>query len=189
VNLFDGGALAAAPPTPLARPEEVAQRQAVLAEARGWIGTPFVDMGRVKGPKGGVDCLQLVYCVFRACGLTPELALEPYPIDFMMHSKIERALEILVGRAREVASPEPGDVVLWKMGHVFAHGAIVTAWPAIIHAWKPAGIVMTDTAMRPLLARRPRKFFSRWGVMELAGASPTLLAPAGLVGGGRREED
>jgi len=164
--------------------EENKQRHAVIAEARAWIGTPFVDMGRVRGPRGGVDCLQLVYCVFRECGLTPDLPLEPYPIDFMMHSKIERALEILVGRAGEVASPQPGDVVLWKMGHVFAHGAIVTAWPAIIHAWKPAGIVMTDTAMRPLLARRPRKFFSRWegSSQSSVGSGKSVVGSQSSVG-------
>ena len=47
---------------------ESAQRQAVLAEAESWIGTPFHHQGQVKGRQGGVDCAMLLLEVFLAAG-------------------------------------------------------------------------------------------------------------------------
>lgn len=154
-GLAGGGALA-----------EASQRGAVVAAARRWIGTPYRHMGRVKGPSGGVDCAQLVWCVFHECGLTPDLPLAPYPPDFMLHQGAERYMTIVLDRAREIAEAQarPGDVVLYRVGRLFAHGAIVDepGWPAIIHAWAAARVVIADSGTQHRLARRPRKFFSLW---------------------------
>jgi len=159
---------------------EAEERQAVVAEARNCIGTPYRHMGRMKGPGGGLDCAQLVWLVFYNCGLTPFLPLEPYPPDFMLHHGVERYLAIVVERARPVDDPRPGDVVLYRVGRLYAHGGIVVdpGWPHLVHAWAAARRVIADRGDTGPLARRPRKFFSRWSV----------LARAGLAGGGRREE-
>ena len=44
-------------------------------------------------------------------------------------------------------APRPGDFVLWRFGHTFSHGAIVVAWPTIVHAYvgRP---VETEDALR-----------------------------------------
>lgn len=64
-----------------------AQRQAVVAEAKTWIGTGFHHEARIKG--AGVDCAQLLIAVFSACGFVPEFttptshsrpSLEPIPV-------------------------------------------------------------------------------------------------------------
>lgn len=107
--------------------DEAAERAAVVAEARSWIGTPYRHMGRAKGPSGGVDCAQLVWAVFHRCGLTPFMALEPYPPDFMLHQGLERYMRIVLERAHEVSAPAPGDVALYRVGRLYAHGAIVDA--------------------------------------------------------------
>lgn len=143
---------------------EAAERSAVVAEARSWIGTPYRHMGRAKGPNGGTDCAQFVWCVFHARGLTPFLPLEPYPPDFMLHQGVERYLTIVLERAREVAQPRPGDVVLYRVGRLYAHGAIIDepGWPRIIHPWYAARAVITDDGEAHRLIGRPKRFFSRW---------------------------
>jgi cell wall-associated NlpC family hydrolase len=144
--------------------DESEQRAAVIAEARSWIGTPYRHMGRAKGKSGGVDCAQLVWAVFHGCGLTPFLPLEPYPPDFMLHRDAERYMNVVLERAREVEYPQAGDLVLYRVGRLFAHGGIVDApgWPRIIHAWFAARAVIADRGDAGPLAHRQYKFFSRW---------------------------
>ena len=141
-------------------------RAAVVAEARSWIGTRYRHMGRAKGPGGGVDCAQLVWCVFHQLGLTPDMPLLPYPSDFMLHRGTERYMQTVLDRAREIdnARAKPGDLVLYRVGRLYAHGAIIDGpgWPHIIHAWYAARAVIADIGTGHRLAGRPRKFFSRW---------------------------
>jgi hypothetical protein len=62
--------------------------------------------------------------------------------------------------AREIPGPpDSGDIVLFQIGRCFAHGAIVTHWPMMIHAWNGAGVVGVD-ATQALLGRFARKYFS-----------------------------
>ncbi|HXE17649.1 MAG TPA: hydrolase [Stellaceae bacterium] len=143
---------------------EAGARRAVVDEARSWIGTPYRHLGRAKGPGGGVDCAQLVWAVFHNCGLTPFMPLEPYPRDFMMHRGVERYMRVVLDRAHPAESPLPGDVVLYRVGRLYAHGAIVDepGWPRIVHAWYAAGLVLADDGNAHRLAGRPHKFFSLW---------------------------
>lgn len=87
--------------------------------------------------------------------------------------------------------PLPGDLVLWRFGRAFAHGAIVAAWPRIIHAELQARRVLAEDAERS--ARlvtigervadqgkpRPRKFFRlrRWS-SEAKAASDISERPS-----------
>jgi hypothetical protein len=50
-------------------------------------------------------------------------------------------------------------VALFRFGRCFAHGAIITEWPLLIHAWHSGGVIRGD-ALQPLLAGRPVRFFS-----------------------------
>lgn len=144
--------------------QEAAQRAAICAEARSWAGTPYHHCARIKGPQGGVDCAQLVWAVFFNCGLAPFMALENYSRDWFLHRSAEKYMGFVAGVGRETGDPSPGDVVLFKIGHCFAHGAIIVepGWPAIVHAYSQAGRVLVDDASRGQLSRRPRKFFTRW---------------------------
>src|SRR6185437_15824401 len=54
---------------------EVAQRAAVVAEARSWIGTPYHNCADIKGT--GVDCGMLIVRVFVATGLCAHLIRGP----------------------------------------------------------------------------------------------------------------
>ena len=134
-------------------------RAAVIAEARSWLGTPYRPAQRVKGREGGVDCLTFVVEVFERVGVIPHYRVPFYPQDWHLHRDDERYLAGVLEHAREIAGPpDPGDVVLFRIGRCFAHGGIVTAWPMLIHAWNGMGVVPVD-ADQPMLAGRPRRFF------------------------------
>jgi hypothetical protein len=63
-----------------------------------------------------------------------------------------------------VREARPGDLVLYRVGRLYAHGAIIDAagWPRIVHAWYAARAVIADDGAAHRLAHRPHKFFSRW---------------------------
>jgi cell wall-associated NlpC family hydrolase len=146
---------------------ESEQRAAVLREALSWVGTPFRDCGQIKGPGGGCDCGTFLIGVFSRTGLVDYFIPENYSADFMLHSGEERYLSLLLERTREIteAESQPADVVLYKIGRVWCHGAIITerGWDHIIHASKPAGGVVPDHGLGGLIGDRPRRFFSYWG--------------------------
>jgi len=143
--------------------EDELQRQAVVAEAKSWVGTKYAHRGRAKGKAGGVDCAQLVYLVFRGCGLSPEMPITEYTPDFFLHRGVERYMETVLRHTHEVRGPGPGDIALFKVGRVFAHGGVVTQWPLIVHASREAKMVLEERADTGRLSGYAVKFFSRWG--------------------------
>jgi NlpC/P60 family putative phage cell wall peptidase len=137
--------------------EEAAARRLVLAEAQSWLGTPFHHQGRVKG--AGVDCAMLLAEIYHRCGLVPYVDPGYYPPDWHLHRDAERYLEKLMPYARELAGPPaPGDVAVFQFGRTFSHGAIVTAWPRLIHAYWRRGVVWGDATLHPLVGRQARFF-------------------------------
>jgi hypothetical protein len=144
---------------------EVAQRAAVVAEARSWIGTPYHNCADIKGT--GVDCGMLIVRVFVDAGLCAPFDPRPYPADWHLHRSEERYLGFVFDRCCEIENPQPGDVMVLRFGRCYSHGGIVTAAAplAIVHAYHPARRVIEDEVDRsgPLSepARKPR-FFSFW---------------------------
>jgi NlpC/P60 family putative phage cell wall peptidase len=132
-------------------------RQRVVTEAEGWIGTPFHHAARVKG--AGVDCLMLLAEVYERAGVVGHVDPPFYVPDWHLHRDAERYLEGLVPYARPVEAPLPGDIALFRFGRTFSHGAIVTEWPRLIHAYWTIGVVHGDATLHPL-AGRPVRFFT-----------------------------
>lgn len=127
----------------------------VLAEARTWMGTPWHHEGAIKG--AGVDCAMLLVKVFSAAGAIAEFDPRPYPIDHMMHSGDERFLGWLEKHADPVTTdhPQPADVLVYRVGRCFSHGAIVTEWPYIIHAFRDErAVVISRFDVGRLASRR-----------------------------------
>ena len=128
------------------------KRAAVAAEAMTWLKTPWHHMARVKG--AGVDCAQFLICVFYAVGLIPEIDPGQYPPDWHLHRDESRFINALLQYADPVGQPLPGDIAMFRYGRHAAHGAIVIAWPLIIHAWKDErAVVLTDVSKSPLAER------------------------------------
>jgi NlpC/P60 family putative phage cell wall peptidase len=145
-------------PSRHSRQPEVSFRAAVIAEAGSWIGTPFHHAARIKGI--GVDCLMLLAEVYERAGVIGHIDPPFYVPDWHLHRDAERYLEGLTRYAREIAGPPlPGDIALFRFGRTFSHGAIVTDWPRLIHAYWNIGVVQGDATLHPL-ADRPVRFFS-----------------------------
>lgn len=139
------------------------QRAAVVAEARRWLGTPYHHAADI--PRVGVDCAMLLVRIFVDLGLVEPFDPRPYTRDWFLHRDEERYMGHLLARARAVEQPDPGDVVLFRIGRCFAHGGIVTvAAPlTIIHAFAPARRVIEDDLTRsPELSLKVARSFSYW---------------------------
>jgi NlpC/P60 family putative phage cell wall peptidase len=139
-------------------------RARVTAVAREWIGTPFHDHAEVKGV--GCDCATLLKCVFTEAGIVQPFTLDHYSPQFFLHQSEERYVGWVLKFAREIEESEarPGDIVLYRIGKCFAHGALIIepGWPTIIHAHFAARCVRRDDGRNPRLGTRvlDRKFFS-----------------------------
>jgi cell wall-associated NlpC family hydrolase len=150
-------------------PDEHLQRQAVVAEARKWVGTPYHPCGDSLGV--GVDCGMLLVRVFVDTGLSAPIDPRPYSQEWHLHRSEEKYLGFVTPFAAEVDTVGLGDIVVFKYGRCYAHGAIVTAisplW--IVHAFSPLRRVveekLRDNAMLMDPTRMPR-FFSHWATNE-----------------------
>lgn len=139
-------------------------RAAVVAEAMGWLGTPYHHRAKLKGV--GVDCAQFVLAVYAGAGLIEDFDTGDYPPDWHLHRSVERYMTQVLRFAIEIetSAAQPGDVMLFKFGRAFSHGAVVTAWPQIAHAVMTVGAVVLGDADRDAdLIGRPTKCFSFWG--------------------------
>jgi cell wall-associated NlpC family hydrolase len=123
-------------------------RNAIVAEARSWIGTPYHNCADIK--RVGVDCGMLLVRVYVDLGLVAPFDPRPYTHDWHLHRGEERYLDALLARAVRVERPEPGDVMLFRVGRCYSHGGVVThADPlTIVHASFPAQIVLEETVMQ-----------------------------------------
>lgn len=106
----------------------------IVAEARNWIGVPFVHQGR--GRKG-VDCIGLAICVGRACDLVPALfdyrAYGPEP----MAGELERV--VATHCKRHEGPLVPGLLVLCRWFREAQHAALTAhredlGYDTLIHA-------------------------------------------------------
>ena len=142
-------------------PKEQAERCKVLAAAHSWIRTPFHDNARVKGI--GTDCAQLLAAVYEEAGIMLHIETEHYSPQFFLHHDEERFLSYVLSRAIEIKERDakPADFLVYRIGRVFAHGAIVIdpGWPHILHAYKAEGFVTTGLGDIGELGPRPRRFF------------------------------
>ncbi|PRX35383.1 putative phage cell wall peptidase, NlpC/P60 family [Meinhardsimonia xiamenensis] len=135
---------------------------AAVAEARRWLGTPYVHQASTRG--AGCDCLGLLRGVWRELyGKEPE-TVPPYTLDWDEPSGEEvlwrAARQHLVACAPGEAV-EPGQVLLFRMraGAVAKHLGIVAAAgrrPSFIHSYSGHGVVespLSEPWARRVVAR------------------------------------
>ena len=138
---------------------ELIQRDAVIKEALAWQGTPYHHQGRVKG--AGVDCATLLCEVYEKAGVIPFVDPRPYPPDWHLHRNDEVYLGWLKKFAKEINNPKPGDVMVWKFGRCFSHGAIMINHDYVIHAYLRTPVSLANFKAEPLVSR-PVKYFTLW---------------------------
>lgn len=126
----------------------------VCAEARRWIGTPYLHQASLPGV--GCDCLGLVRGVWRAVvGPEPEAVL-PYSPDWAEAGGVEA---LLAAGARHF-EPRPtadfnvGDVLVfrWRDGVPAKHLAIATSATTMVHAHE--GACVCEVSIAPVWRRR-----------------------------------
>jgi NlpC/P60 family putative phage cell wall peptidase len=130
---------------------------AVVAAARGWIGTPYRHQASCRG--AGADCLGLLRGVWReVCGGEPE-AVPAYTPDWSEPAREERLWQAARRhlRPKPLARAAPGDVILFRMraGAVAKHLGLqgrVGPTASFIHAYSGHGVV--ESALTPPWARR-----------------------------------
>lgn len=138
------------------------QRAAIVKETQEWIGTPYRGWTCLKGI--GADCGQLLYGVFRNCGLVPVIALpKDYSLQASQHQASTEYVDLVSTYFREIPEAEvkPGDIVVYKLGLAYSHAAIIIRWPDyIIQAIGRHGVSGTHGTKTPIFRTRARKFFT-----------------------------
>ena len=117
-------------------------REAVVAAARSWIGTPYHHQASLKGV--GCDCLGLLRGVWReVVGAEPERT-PPYRADWAEAGGEETLLAAARLHLVEIApdAARGGDVLLfrWRKRLPAKHCAILTGPAAMVHAHDGAAV-------------------------------------------------
>ncbi len=140
------------------------QRARVVRVAEGWVGTPYRGWTCRKGV--GCDCGQLIRGVYLEAGFRFDDGIptpETYSLFATLHRRSTVYREIVERYMREITEPEvlPGDVALFKLGHEFAHGAIVKRWPDyVIHALSRYGVCAGHARDNNRFRRLPVRFYT-----------------------------
>lgn len=138
----------------------------IVAEARAWIGTPYVHQSATRG--AGTDCLGLLRGIWRELrGPEPE-PVPAYTMDWaepggreVLMAAAEKWL-----RRKSLGDAAPGDVLLFRMraGAVAKHlGIAASVGPAarFIHAYTGHGVIES-----PLSAPWARRIAARFEFPE-----------------------
>ncbi len=149
--------------------EEAERRVAFVDELLTWIGTPFVDCGAVKGPRGAVDCAKMLWKAAMVSGIIHDVP-EPRYAARIIRSHEESFLAFLTFMgATEIQSPRVGDVLVYMWPTTFKHGAVLINSEQIIHSYAAAGCVKISHTREDLLSffpraniPRPVRYFNVW---------------------------
>lgn len=136
-------------------------REALIAEARGWVGTPYRHQQSLKDV--GCDCLGLIRGLWRAFYGPEPAPLPAYTSDWAETS----GEETLLNAARRYlyvvpapCAPLPGDVLLfrWRPHLPAKHCAVLSEPGRIVHAYDAAGRVCEVNLAREWAERHVATF-------------------------------
>lgn len=139
------------------------QREAIVKEAKTWVGTPYRGWSRIK--RRGTDCGQLLAGVFINAGHLPAGLELPkgYSLQVAQHREDTAYIEMVRKYMNQIPEhkAEPGDVVVYKLGLAFAHAGIIVSWPvSIIHAMAHHGVTFAHGRNHPRLRHTEREFYT-----------------------------
>lgn len=132
-------------------------REAAVAQARLWIGTPYVHQASCQG--AGADCLGLIRGIWRHLYGQEPCAVSAYTADWAEAGREERLLRAaeLWLRPKPLGEAALGDVLLFRMraGGMAKHLGLqsgIGAQAAFIHAY--SGHSVTESALSAPWQRR-----------------------------------
>lgn len=145
---------------------ETEQRQKIVAIARTWLGTPFVEAVGLK--RCGVDCGYLLARVYEEAGIWAPRQEPYYQVKFYLQSDSEDTfLKLMLDRgAHEISESAilPGDFVFYnRLNKRISHAGLIESWPdTIINSIDPPGVICSSDN-EGFLRRCKRRFFSAFG--------------------------
>jgi NlpC/P60 family putative phage cell wall peptidase len=136
--------------------------EAVAAEARAWLGTPFRWQASVKGV--GCDCKGLLWGVARELGFPEAESLYAKVADYSPTRPVPSALlkEGIAAIFDPVEEMQPGDILLLKVGGRPSHIAIYSGEGRAIHAQIGPKNWVKEASLRALLKKFPMDSVWRW---------------------------
>lgn len=137
----------------------------IAAEARTWLGTPHVNMAKVKGV--GVDCGMLLIGVLEGARIIKPgtIYIAPYSNMWHLSHSEEWFLRHVQKYCTKVTDLQSGDFLLYKYGRCISHAAIYIGQDKVIHALISQGVIVTEMSDVMFCDRRgcPRlKYIYRW---------------------------
>jgi len=125
------------------------------AEARAWVGTPFVLSGFVQGKGGGVDCGRLVVGVLQRLGvLDIDMdALPTYPAGWFLHRTGDDCYREWLDQhmIRVEGPPCVGDVLAFERAGKVCHIALQLPQDRLLHSLDRVGAHISAAADGPFL--------------------------------------
>ena len=125
-------------------------RQAIVDEAKEWVGTPYKHQFMTKGI--GTSCILFIIGVYSSVGLIPKEIPPFFNEDWAFNSPDKRMpdwFENWVGEyLQEICAEELdlGDIITYNFGKKIAlsHTSIVIEDDMVIHSEKPVGVTITN---------------------------------------------
>lgn len=144
-------------------------REDIVAEARSWIGTPFLWQASVRGK--GCDCKGLIAGIARHLGLPEAESIAAKIANYDRAFKPEQLIAGLEASMIRTHDPKPGDVVAIVIEPnrytLPRHLALLTSETRIVHCYGLGAIKRVIEV--PLGRSRP--IHSYWTWPSLAGAN------------------
>lgn len=141
-------------------------RAAIVAAARGWIGTPYRHQASLKGV--GCDCLGLVRGVWRDLYAEEPEAAAPYAQDWALSAAGEPLLAAAArnARARADGAFAPGDLLVfrWREQLPASHLGLAAGAATMIHAHD--GACVAEAPIHSAWRRRLAGVFILPGVVD-----------------------
>lgn len=116
----------------------------IAAAALTWLGTPHVNMAKVKGK--GVDCGMLLIASLEDAGAIKPGAIKVAPYSNMWHLSHSKewfrsTVEAYCDRVHVL---QPGDFILYQYGRCISHGAVYVGNDTICHAYVETGVILSS---------------------------------------------
>jgi cell wall-associated NlpC family hydrolase len=154
----------------------MATRAQVQAVARTFIDTPFKDQHRMKGKRGGIDCVGLVLLVAEELGISYTDTAQMRGSDYLNYNPQSVNSQVLQECTKRLVNKSvkdicPGDIVVMRAGSsIPSHAAIVTAGPGgalyMIHAFNGGPMKVVEHILDFKWQRRIAGAFSYPGVAD-----------------------
>jgi len=134
-------------------------REAIVKEAYTCLKTPYHVLGQIKGV--GFDCMTLLIEVYSKVGLIEWFKPPHYSPDFLLHRSEENYLEGVSKHGFKTDKYETGNIIVYKIGRVVSHSAIIVDYPTIIHSVMGKGCILDD-ASQDFLKKHEHSIYSFW---------------------------